>query len=68
MYAVGILFSIKGKDMILRNKHSGEIIVVPSESYEIVNAYIIPEQCLYKKDYEVIWTGDKCIEEKKEKA
>jgi hypothetical protein len=46
--------------VILRNKHSGKVIILDDGAYEVFNAFIVPLRCLYKVDYE-------CIDEKKKR-
>ena len=46
----------------IRNKHTGEVILLPDSMYEVGNAFIVPLACYYKKDYE------KVNRSKKEKA
>jgi hypothetical protein len=45
--------------MKIRHKDSGEIILLPEGSYEVLNAFIVPIQCFYKKDYERVNENDK---------
>lgn len=47
--------------MVLRNKRTGEVCLLPNNTQEVLNAYIVPEQVYYKVDYEKAegYIGDK---------
>jgi hypothetical protein len=38
--------------MRFRNKHTGKVIDVGDKVVEVMNAFLVPEQCLLKADYE----------------
>ena len=40
--------------MKVRNKQTGEIVDLGEGVSEVLNAFIVPLQCLYKRDYEKV--------------
>ena len=40
--------------MILRNKRDGSFVVLSDSMHEVLNAFIDPLKCYYKKDYEIV--------------
>jgi hypothetical protein len=48
--------------MRVRDKNTGDIIELGEGAHEVLNAFIVPLQCFYKKDYELV---DEEIKEKK---
>lgn len=45
--------------MKVKSKRTGDIIDLGREAYEVENAFIVPLQCLYKKDYEKVEDEEK---------
>ena len=40
--------------MVIKNKHTGEVITLREGAYEVGDAFIMPLQCFYKEDYELV--------------
>lgn len=40
--------------MIIKNKRTGEMLVLHGGAYEVSDAFIVPLQCYYKEDYELV--------------
>jgi len=52
--------------IVIRNKITGKVITLEEGSYEVSDAFIMPLQCFYKDDYELVFYRGK-IEQKEEK-
>lgn len=42
------------KKFAIRDKETGEIILLPDSMYEVLDAFIVPLQCYYKSNYEAV--------------